>query len=620
MKRFRAMLLAGLAGLVLVPGVRADITIQFDYTYDAGFFTSHPEAKATLEAAADSLAVFADDLAAIVPGGGNWWEAGFYRPDTGALDWLSNPVIPADTLIIYAGGRNLGGSLGIAGPGWWSAGDTWPWIYTVKARGETGALDDPATDVGPWGGSVAFTTASNIDWYFGLDAAGLGAGQYDFLSVATHELAHVLGFGTADSWDTCISGGVFTGPAAVAEYGSNVPLDGILQHWVSGTMSEVDGTPQEAAMDPELTQGTRKRFTDLDFAGLVDVGWEVPVSEYVWSGAVGTAWSVAGNWSPAGPPATGTTAVFDAGSAHQPAMNQAAGVQRIEFRSAGWTVAGPGTLTVHGGGGASLVAGVNTVTAPVAMDAAGTWTVAAGGTLALTDGFNAGGFDLAKDGAGVLQLADPANLGALDIQAGTLRLTDLGTLVMESANLQIADAAALDLTDNNLVVDYVGNGPFGGIEDWVASGYSGGSWDGPGIASSAADATLHALGVLDTALDTPPAAVDGEALDDLIGAGDTGAVIVKFTYYGDADLDGQVTIGDLDLLAYGWENQVSQGGGEQPRWAIGDFDYSGQMTISDLDLLANAWENQGGALPEPATLALVGLGAVAMLGWRRRSR
>jgi MYXO-CTERM domain-containing protein len=42
-------------------------------------------------------------------------------------------------------------------------------------------------------------------------------------------------------------------------------------------MSRVFGTntPQEAALDPEITNGTRKEFTSLDGAGLTDIGWSV---------------------------------------------------------------------------------------------------------------------------------------------------------------------------------------------------------------------------------------------------------------------------------------------------------------------------------------------------------
>ena len=50
-----------------------------------------------------------------------------------------------------------------------------------------------------------------------------------------------------------------------------------MAHWANSTMSVVYGgsTAQEAAMDPDLQNGTRKRFTALDAAALKDIGWEV---------------------------------------------------------------------------------------------------------------------------------------------------------------------------------------------------------------------------------------------------------------------------------------------------------------------------------------------------------
>jgi hypothetical protein len=43
-------------------------------------------------------------------------------------------------------------------------------------------------------------------------------------------------------------------------------------------MSTVGSVAQEVVMDPALTVGTRRKFTRLDFAGLADIGWQVPSS------------------------------------------------------------------------------------------------------------------------------------------------------------------------------------------------------------------------------------------------------------------------------------------------------------------------------------------------------
>jgi len=55
---------------------------------------------------------------------------------------------------------------------------------------------------------------------------------------------------------------------------------------LEGTESTIRGTDivQEAALDPSITLGTRKLFTDLDVAVLEDLGWniaELVVPEFI---------------------------------------------------------------------------------------------------------------------------------------------------------------------------------------------------------------------------------------------------------------------------------------------------------------------------------------------------
>jgi hypothetical protein len=152
----------------------------------------------------------------------------------------------------------------------------------LGGRGQAGALLASPTDNGPWGGSLTFNNTST--WYFDSDPTTVESftGQNDFYSVAVHEIAHLLGLGTADSWvtletDPGTGGTTFTGTHSVALVGSSVTLSPDNGHWANGTMSTVAGTAiaQEAAMDPSLTVGTRKYFTNLDYAGLQDVGWQL---------------------------------------------------------------------------------------------------------------------------------------------------------------------------------------------------------------------------------------------------------------------------------------------------------------------------------------------------------
>jgi len=263
---------------ILEDRLTPSISIQLDYAYDTGFFTNHPDRQSLLATAANSLASrIGDNLAAIVPnpGLGDTWTAVYSDPSTGATAQLDNLTIPANTILIFAAGQNLSGAIGIGGPGGLNASGDQGWLDTVQGRGKPGALGPSSvqTAFAPWGGSVSFDS-SLTSWYFGASAAGIQATQVDFLSVAEHELAHVLGFGTSNSWTNCVSGSFFVGPNAEVEYGGPVPTDAVgsaAQHWADGT---TDGG-RHCTMDPVFNSGERDTFTPLDFAGLADLGWMV---------------------------------------------------------------------------------------------------------------------------------------------------------------------------------------------------------------------------------------------------------------------------------------------------------------------------------------------------------
>lgn len=244
------------------------ISFQFDYSQDANHFFDDSARRQILEMAGQALGNRLDDhLQAITPSGSNVWSLSVTNPSGASSFTLHNVTIPENTLIVFAGARMMT-SLGIGGPGGFSSSGSSEWLDLVESRGQLGSLNNPSTDFSPWGGSITFDL--DADWYFGTSEAALGSNQQDFLSVAMHELGHLLGLGTADSWDRYVSGGFFLGPNAGAEYGGNVPLFGD-SHFQEGLK---DGG-QEVAMDPSLLEGTRKLFTELDFAALADIGWEV---------------------------------------------------------------------------------------------------------------------------------------------------------------------------------------------------------------------------------------------------------------------------------------------------------------------------------------------------------
>lgn len=274
-----------LAILPLIAPAAGAITITFDYSHDTTGFFSDPARKAILSQAASTFTPFTDSLTAISPSGTNHWTASFLEPTNSSVNAaVADLSVPANTLIVFVGASDLPGStLGVGGPGGYSySGVTTTFANSIKNRGQTNDTGNSstATDFARWGGAISFDSLTN--WFFGSTTSGMTGSQADFLSVAIHELGHVLGFGTADSFSHYTSGTSFVGPTAQSLHsGTPVALNTPdLAHWANGTSSILPGTAtnQETAMDPSITLGTRKLFTVIDYAGMKDIGWQVPAA------------------------------------------------------------------------------------------------------------------------------------------------------------------------------------------------------------------------------------------------------------------------------------------------------------------------------------------------------
>jgi hypothetical protein len=302
----RSMLLT-LAVLATAPAWA--VTLDIDYTYDTGNFfgSGNPQgaaaglqARASLEAAADSYSDILDDTfssiqtppvyhSQVFDGTVTWsWTMSFQNPTSGTTVNLVNQLVAADEYRIYVGARNLpSDTLGFGGPGGYSWSSTPTGGFTSAEIVEieqitddfSAAVEDRGEPSGfaRWGGAVTFDNVGTT-WHYDHTTPPTG-GTNDFFSVAIHELAHTLGFGASTSWTSLVSGSYFIGAASTTEHGGAVPLDVATNkaHWANGTMSTVLGSamPQETLMDPSLTVGTRKRLTNLDAAGLTDIGWTV---------------------------------------------------------------------------------------------------------------------------------------------------------------------------------------------------------------------------------------------------------------------------------------------------------------------------------------------------------
>ena len=268
----RTALLSALtaAALGLPLGAQAQIDIVFDYSYDTGFFADASRKNILELAASDIEARLVDEtFGAITPTGGNTWSLSFSNPsDDSARVSLNNLSIAANTLKIYVGGTNLGslGPLGFADFGLGLSGNS-AWFNQFNAR-------NSSTNYDPLGGGITFNTAAN--WYFGADESAQPFAQYDFYSVAAHEIFHILGFGQGAAYaaDLSADGKTFAGANVVGLVGAPVIVDWVNNdpaHW----NQEVTFGGESPLMVPALVNGQRNAPTELDYAVLRDIGYNV---------------------------------------------------------------------------------------------------------------------------------------------------------------------------------------------------------------------------------------------------------------------------------------------------------------------------------------------------------
>jgi hypothetical protein len=191
----------------------------------------------------------------------------------------------------------------------------------------------------------------------------------------------------------------------------------------------------------------------------------------------------------------------------------------------------------------------------------------------------------------------------------------------------------LDLTNNDMRLA-AANATLATVTSQIRQGYNGGAWNGSGgiISSAAAGDTAHltALGVIQNDQGGSPIYTEYNLFDGIAPAADD--ILVKYTYYGDTNLDGVVDGSDYSRIDNAFLADQSKPGTDTG-WFNGDFNYDGVVDGSDYTLIDNTFNSQGAAIesviataqiatatavPEPGSLGIAGVILASTLRRRRR--
>jgi hypothetical protein len=179
------------------------------------------------------------------------------------------------------------------------------------------------------------------------------------------------------------------------------------------------------------------------------------------------------------------------------------------------------------------------------------------------------------------------HIGTLNLSSGataTISTTTGGgnhVVLVIGSGLSIDATSKLNITDNYLDVQ---NGSLSAISSLVSTGYAGGAWTGYGIDSSAAAGNTTYLTTVGDILNASGTTAIYSTFD---GAPVTTTdVLVKYAYYGDANIDGKVDGSDYTLIDNGFHNHLTG-------WINGDFNNDGVVDGSDYTLIDNAYNMQG---------------------------
>jgi fibronectin-binding autotransporter adhesin len=509
-------------------------------------------------------------------------------------------------------------------------------------------------------GIGTLTINSNTTWNFNSSwVFDLGTGGGSIATPGTSDLLNITGDFAKGS------GGPFTFDFA------NTGLPGTykLVDW-SGTSLFIDadfsGTNIAGGLSPTFTVDGASSALYVTLAAGGPPQWN------------GTgAWSTAGNWQGPVPNSLTAVASFLGMGTGGVSVDMPQTVNQLVFNpsnATNYTISGTSLLTIGGTTPTPTItntAGSNTITAPLSL-ATGTAINVTAGTLAISPaaantvgtGVSAtvasmATLQLGGTGSGLNATTNVANTGTLSVTgtnqvvgnisgagsttvtgAGTsatptlvakdidqtvltinngayVRIAPSGTSTSVVTALTVSTTSNLDISDNDVIVNNPTPVAAASNLTAVATAVNASFAGGNGIVSTTMGSGLETVGFgLNSFLSYPT--FNGVAVND-------DSVLVKYTYFGDSNLDGFVTDDDLGYFLAGYGSDVSAN-----PWVLGDYNHDGFTTDDDLGFFLAAYGSTPGlagggiqAIPEPSTLVLgtlAGLGLGALSLRRRRAK
>lgn len=529
---------------------------------------------------------------------GSLTAAGIFNLSNGTLTGTSSATVhvASNSLAIFPSGFNPNvafGSLNNQGIVHVAGGSlTIPASSGFAGRGR---IDD-RLNVGTSAVIVA-DSGYGIDVNAGISVASLATVDLGTGRVTTSDSTSGVSGGDLTAYGLTVDGGTFTlSNGVIGTTGGGVILDGASANFVQsgGTLAaSTNGLTLDAGVF-HLSGGVvaSRLFVNGAQARVIQTGGGVASPQFM---RIGGGQSLSNGYELQGGSVT-TGSVF--------ILSNAA------FAQSGGTLLPSGTLLIEGGSQFGLSGG--TLTIGNQLQNGGTFTQSGGvaSSPSVNNGTMSGGTLIVGNGTFT---AGHVRQDAITItQGGVVKINSSGTnsgLSMTKA-LSISGSTPqgkFDLTDNDLIIDYSGSSPIATVRSYLQAGYNSGSWDGTGLTSSLGGQSFS-LGI--TALGFGEASTLG--LSTFTGQTvDSDSVLIKYTFYGDMNLDGDVD--NSDYMAF----LPNLGMGSGAYWTDGDFDYDGDVDNSDYGKILAGYGAVGLA-PEPCSIVVFGFTVPLFLRTRKQ--